>query len=77
MASRIRAEAGAPKTQLVNSTSYMFLNSEDNPIAKMGGNEEYQWGLQNYSMPWESWSNETLASVLEFQGFGWCGKRLS
>jgi hypothetical protein len=72
--SDIRAEAGAPKTQLVNSTSYMFLNSKDNPIAKMGGNEEYQWGLQNYSMPWESWSNETLASVLEFQGFGWCEK---
>ena len=67
----IRAAAGVPPTQLLNNTGYMYLNSKNNPIAKLGGNEEYEWGLANYSMPWEDWSQETLASTLAFQGFGW------
>eukprot|EP01052_Picozoa_sp_SAG31_P043358 SAG31_NODE_7197_length_1759_cov_1.663253_2_plen_251_part_01 len=67
----IRQAAQAPRTQRLNCTGYMALNSQHNPISEMGGNEEYQWGLGNYSMPWEEWSNETLQSVLDFQGFGW------
>ena len=67
----VRYAAGAPPTQRLNSTGYMGLNSQQNPINKMGGNEEYQWGLAKYSMPWENWSNDTLRTVLDFQGFGW------
>lgn len=67
----IREAAHAPTTHRLNNTGYMALNSQHNPIVKMGGNEEYQWGLGNYSMPWENWSIETLQSVLDFQGFGW------
>ena len=46
-------------TQRLNTTGHMYLNSKNNPIAKLGGNEEYEWGESNYSMPWENWSNAT------------------
>ena len=60
----IRAGVGAPPAQRLNTTSYMYLNSKNNPIVAMGGNEEFEWGLSNYSMPWENWSADTLSSVL-------------
>ena len=44
----IRADAGVPATQLLNTTGYMSLSSDEDPITKMGGNEEYHLGLTNW-----------------------------
>ena len=67
-----QADAGAPATQLINTSGFVTgMASKNNPITKEGGNEQYQFGLANYSMPWEDWSNATMASWLDFQGFGW------
>jgi hypothetical protein len=67
----IRADAGVPATQLLNTTGFMMMPSAHDPITKRGGNEEYQFDLTNWSTPWENWSTATLGAFLEFQGFGW------
>jgi hypothetical protein len=37
----------------------------------MGGNEEYELGLHNWSMPWEAWTGEQLDDFLDHQGAQW------
>ena len=80
----IRIAAGVSATQLLNTTGFMSMPSDHDPITKLGGNEEYQFGLSNWSMPWEDWSLDTLSSFFQFQGFGWvvagapwAGKRMN
>jgi hypothetical protein len=50
--SDIRAAAGVPPTQLLNTTGFMSMPSDDNPITKLGGNEEYQFGRELLLAPY-------------------------
>ena len=62
----MRVAAGAPLTTRLDA-SVIGLASEFDPIVRRGGNEEWQLGAANFSMPWENWPNNTLDAYLSLQ----------
>ena len=63
----IRASAGVQKALRLNNTGFMAMPSQHDPITALGGNEEYLFGLANYSEPWEAWTPAVFKDFFDFQ----------
>ena len=55
------------KALRLNNTGFMAMPSQHDPITKLGGNEEYLFGLSNYSEPWEAWTPAVFKDFFDFQ----------